>query len=97
MGSEGGKKKLQLRLNERSMVRLEEMADRYGMPINSLISYIIGSWLDTNYDLKDKLRESLAKQSQEVAINLINNPEQLLMLQGLFSEMDLVDKNAQGK
>lgn len=49
--------KIGIRLNDDVYKRLSEIADRYGMTKNSLISYILGQWIDNNYDLKDRVQK----------------------------------------
>lgn len=51
--------KIGIRLNDDVYSRLSEIADRYGMSKNALISYIIGQWLDNNYDLKDRVQKTI--------------------------------------
>lgn len=51
--------KIGIRLNDDVYKRLSEIADRYGMTKNSLISYILGQWIDNNYDLKDRIQKAV--------------------------------------
>lgn len=51
--------RVQIRLSETNAKRLEELANRYGMSMNSLIAFVLGQWLDNTYDLKDSVRDKL--------------------------------------
>ncbi len=50
------------RIAKHNYERLEAMAERYGVSLNSLMSIIIAQWLDTNHDLKDKVIASLTAE-----------------------------------
>ncbi|WP_429845591.1 hypothetical protein [Brevibacillus sp. FIR094] len=62
--SEVSKKKIHLQLNDRNAERLKEMSERYGMSLNSLVAYILGQWLDNNYDLKDRVIDKMASEGK---------------------------------
>lgn len=61
---ETGKKKIHLLLSDRNADRLREMSERYGMSLNSLVAYILGQWLDTNYDLKDRILDKMIREQE---------------------------------
>lgn len=83
------KERMQIRLSKTNVDRLQDMADRYGMTSNSLVSYIVGQWLDNNYDLKDKMREQMLSvfQSDDKLDKLFNSQAYMGMLSGLIREM----------
>lgn len=78
-------KKVQIRLTEENDQKLREMAERYGMSINSVASFIIGKWLDENYDLKDRIlqgfadsqKEVMQRVAKQVVEQLFNDPEKI--------------------
>lgn len=82
-------KKVQIRLTEENDKKLREMAARYGMSINSVASFIIGKWLDENYDLKDRILQGFAdsqekvleRVAKQVVEELLNNPEKIKELE----------------
>jgi predicted DNA-binding protein len=84
-------KRIGLRMPEKNAERLEDLAERYGMTVNSLVGYIVGQWLDNNYDLKDIVREKqmeIMNQSAEKAIqHLMSHPEKLQEYEALFRVM----------
>jgi 2-phospho-L-lactate guanylyltransferase (CobY/MobA/RfbA family) len=82
-------KKIQIRLTEENDRKLREMAARYGMSINSVASFIIGKWLDENYDLKDRIlqgfadsqKEVMERVAKQVVEELFSNPEKIKELE----------------
>lgn len=54
--------RLSFRLATHNAEKLETMAQRYGVSMNSLLSMITAQWLDTNYDLKDKVLSALISE-----------------------------------
>ncbi|GIO25346.1 hypothetical protein [Oceanobacillus sp. J11TS1] len=84
MSEQKKKRNFPLRINEPNAKKLEEMADRYGMSINSLVSFIVGQWLDSNYDLKDYAREkmipAIADKMEPEFEKMISNPQFLEMM-----------------
>lgn len=91
------KERMQIRLSKTNVERLNDMANRYGMTANSLVSYIVGHWLDNNYDLKDKMREKVfsAFDSDEKLEKLFSNPVYVDMMASLIREM--ADKERGGE
>ena len=84
-------KKVQIRLTEENDRKLREMAARYGMSINSVASFIIGKWLDENYDLKDRIlqgfadsqKEVMERVAKQVVEELFSNPEKIKELENI--------------
>lgn len=64
-------KRVTIRLSEDNERKLNEVAESYGMSVSSLGAYIIGQWLHTNYNLKDKMIETLGKELMD---RLQNDP-----------------------
>lgn len=82
--SEVGKKKIHLQLNDRNAERLKEMSERYGMSLNSLVAYILGQWLDNNYDLKDRMIDKMTSEGK--VDKLFENPVFSNLFGGLMKE-----------
>ena len=80
---------MQIRLSKTNMQRLQDMAGRYGMSANSLVSYILGQWLDNNYDLKDKMREQMFSifASEDKLEKVFASPIFAEMMGGIVREM----------
>lgn len=90
-------KKVQIRLTEENDRKLREMAARYGMSINSVASFIIGKWLDENYDLKDRIlqgfadsqKEVMERVAKQVVEELFSNPEKIKELEKIGLNLKL--------
>ena len=52
---ETSNKRMQIRISQKNYDRLEEMADRYGISPNSMVTFVVGQWLDSVYGLKEKI------------------------------------------
>jgi antitoxin component of RelBE/YafQ-DinJ toxin-antitoxin module len=52
-------KRVGIRLNQKVYDKLQEIADNYGMTVNSLMAYVLGQWVDTTYGLKDKVTKRM--------------------------------------
>jgi len=72
------RERMQIRLSKFNVDRLNEISERYGMSSNSLVSYIIGVWLDNNFDLKDQMREKM--------IGSLTDPDKLKIMMGGLTE-----------
>lgn len=87
------RRRFPLRINEENAKKLDEMAERYGMSVNALVSFIVGQWLDSNYDLRDYAREkmipAIAEKMEPNLENLLTNPQFLEMMK----EIALNDSN----
>lgn len=58
---------------------LQDIADRYGMSVNSLASFIIGQWLD-QHDNNAQLREKMNDQMIDTTIKHFSSGEQVSQL-----------------
>jgi predicted DNA-binding protein len=78
-------KRLTVRMSESTYKKLEVMSERYGMPVNSIISFIVGQWLDNHYDLKEKVAETLShKVLDELLENMMTHPAYMNFLDKLM-------------
>lgn len=81
------KRRFPLRINEENAKKLDDMADRYGMSVNALVSFIVGQWLDNNYDLKEYAREkmipAIAEKMEPDLETLLSNPQVLEMVKDI--------------
>jgi predicted transcriptional regulator len=59
------KARVGIQLNVEVDKKLQEFAEKYGMSKNSLITYILGQWVDANYELKDKITGRLLEMVKE--------------------------------
>lgn len=61
-------KRVGLRINEDIYKKYEELAQSYGMTVNSLMVFVLGQWISGAYDMQDKLIETMTKQLTELAV-----------------------------
>lgn len=85
------KERMQIRMSKTNKVRLDNMAERYGMSANSLVSYIVGQWLDNNYDMKDRLMETMTRQLEKQAEIIMSNPLELMKWKEIIEGVNLND------
>lgn len=75
----GEMKRVTFRASESTVYRLEQMAERYGMSVNALCGYIVGRWLDDNYNLQERVLESMSKRlsstTEHQIEKMLENPE----------------------
>lgn len=64
-GDNMSNKRVQIRISETNYERLADLSKRYGISVNSIVSFLTGQWLDTNYDLKDSFQGQLMKFAEE--------------------------------
>lgn len=64
------KKRIQLTLSKENYDKVEEVADRYGITPNSYIAFIVGQWVDSNYNVEKAMADSVD--------DLFSSPEDLL-------------------
>lgn len=90
MSEKNSKRRVPIRINEENAAKLEEMATRYGMTMNSLVSYILGQWLDNNYDLKqyarEKMVDAMADKLEPGLTEMFSNPQFLMMIKDMINE-----------
>lgn len=73
-------KRIVFRTTDYNSEKLEKMAYRYGMSVNSLVGFIVGQWLDNNYDANEKMRDKMVDNmmTEEVLTKVMgqmfNNP-----------------------
>lgn len=80
------KKAVGIRLNENVYDKLQTIADRYGMTVNSLMAYILGQWADSNFDMKDKLADKVIEQMANKSMDIENNPVAKKMVEEMMAE-----------
>lgn len=78
-------KRVTFRASDETVAKLEAIAQRYGMSVNALCGYIVGRWIDENYNLQDKLLDKVAQHgvSDEALERIFSNP----VYRSWFTEM----------
>lgn len=78
-----GKKRLHVTVSEENYNKCEEVANRYGITVNAFMAFIIGQWIDLNYDAN----QIVAKKVDEAMPDLntvLSNPALLSMVQQIL-------------
>jgi len=68
--------RIQIRLNMKNFDKLQDISDRYGMSVNSVVSFIVGQWLDQN-DNNASLREKMNEQMIDTTVKHFSSGEQI--------------------
>ena len=59
------KKRVGIVLNSSIYEKLQSVAGRYGMTVNSLMAYILGQWAD-NFDVREKMTERVMEEVKQL-------------------------------
>lgn len=71
------KKRFHVTISKDNFDKLEEASDRYGITVNAFCAFILGQWVDMNYNMENVMAEKVE--------NLFSDPEKL------FSNPQLMD------
>ena len=58
------KKRVGIILNASIYDKLQFVAGRYGMTVNSLMAYILGQWADS-FDVKEKMTDKVIRETKD--------------------------------
>ena len=64
------KKRVGIVLNATVYEKLQFVASRYGMTVNSLMAYILGKWADSFYS-KEKIADEVLAESKKILAGLV--------------------------
>jgi hypothetical protein len=88
--------RLQIRLANENYDKLQKMADRYGVPVNSFVSLIVGQWLDQNENtlqLREKMNDQLIDttvkhfSSEDQMTQILNNPVMAQLMSSMLEKV----------
>lgn len=95
--SEKQKRRVHLTLSKEVFDKVENVSERYGVTANAFIAFIVGQWIDSNYDLKDFAREKMIpaiaekmEPTPEHLEKVFSNPK---IVEMMFKEMFAHDSN----
>lgn len=54
-------KRVTFRVSSDTYEKMEQICERYGISINALCSYVMGRWVEENYDLRDRVLDRFTK------------------------------------
>lgn len=81
------RRRVPVRFSEITAQKLDDMSDRYGMSVSALVNFIVGQWLDNNYDMKDYTREKMIPAMMENVEPQMESMLQNPVIAGMFKEM----------
>lgn len=81
------RRRVPVRFSEVTAEKLDDMSDRYGMSVSALVNFIVGQWLDNNYDMKDYTREKMIPAMMESVEPKMESMLQNPLLAGMFKEI----------
>ena len=58
-------KRINVRVSDDLYNKLNEIANRYGTTVNSMIATVLGQWTDTQYDLKEQIINAMVNKAFE--------------------------------
>jgi len=64
------KKRVGIILNVSVYDKLQHVAVRYGMTVNSLMAYILGQWAD-GFDVKEKLTDKVIQETKQILSEVV--------------------------
>lgn len=64
------KKKVGIVLNASVYDKLQLVAGRYGMTVNSLMAYILGQWSDS-FDVKEKMTDKVIQETKQILAEVV--------------------------
>jgi len=64
------KKRVGIILNVSVYDKLQHVAGRYGMTVNSLMAYILGQWAD-GFDVKEKLTDKVIQETKQILSEVV--------------------------
>jgi len=69
-------KRVTFRVSAETLDKIENIAMRYGISVNALCSYVIGRWIEENYDLQEKVMRAVTEAvvTETVMDKWLENP-----------------------
>lgn len=81
------RRRVPVRFSEVTAQKLDDMSERYGMSVSALVNFIVGQWLDNNYDMKDYAREKMIPEIMKNVEPQMESMYQNPMLAGVVKEI----------
>lgn len=72
-------------ISKENYEKVEEMAKRYGITVNSFMAFIIGQWIDQNYETQNAMSE-MVNQFLSSPDDLFKNPQLFEMVKEILKE-----------
>lgn len=78
------RKRITVTLSATNFEKLEESAERYGITTNSFMAFVLGQWVDENYE-KERLLSQKVDEVFSTPEDLFNNPKLMEMVKEILS------------
>ena len=81
-------KRVTFRVSAETLDKLENIAMRYGISVNALCSYVIGRWIEENYNLQEKVLRTVSEAvvTETVFERWLENPIYRKLLEDVVRE-----------
>lgn len=73
-----GKKRFHVTVSEENYNKCEEVGNRYGIIINAFMAFIIGQWIDLNYDANQIVARKVDESMPD--LNTVSSNQDLLLI-----------------
>lgn len=79
-----GKKRIHITISQEYFDKVEQISLRYGITTNSFISFIVGQWVDNNYDVNEKMSQKVDEMLPDLD-SVFDNPQLMDMVKEILN------------
>jgi hypothetical protein len=79
------RKRVQVTLSKENFEKLEKTAERYGITVNSFMAFVLGQWIDENYETQ-KVMSDMVDGFLTSKEDVFNNPQLLEMVKEILRD-----------
>lgn len=79
------RKRVSVHLSLENVKKVEDLSDRYGIALNSVMAFIIGDWLDKNYNSQIVMSE-MVNQVLSSPDDFFSNPQLLEIVKDILKD-----------
>jgi len=79
-----GKKRIHITLSQEHFDKVEQTSLRYGITTNSFISFIVGQWVDNNYEMNEKMSKTVDEMIPDLD-SVFDNPQLMNMVKDILN------------
>jgi hypothetical protein len=90
------KKRFHVTISQDYYEKIEESARRYGITVNAFVAFILGQWVDMNYNMESVLAEKVENIFSDPE-KLFSNPKFIGMVREILKNDEEFKKAAQDK
>lgn len=78
------RKRITVTLSTTNYEKLEESAERYGITTNAFMAFVLGQWVDENFE-RERLLSQKVEEELAIPEDLFNNPQLMEMVKEILS------------